>query len=100
MLSALSVPALALLISVPAIPGLHFPGFSVKHRTVAAPDTIPPPWKPASMLALEDKFVLGAISPLLQQANGQGHIQLPGDIQQLRIAVYPDSGEISVVPEL
>ena len=87
MLSALSGPALALLISLPGIPGFHFPGFSVKHRTAAPRDTIPPPWKPASMLALEDQFVLGFVAPILAQANGMGHLQISGDTRQLQIAV-------------
>src|SRR5207249_5739927 len=103
MLSALGVPALALLISVPnipGIPGLHFPGFRVKHHVSAPADTIPPPWKSASMLALEDQFVIGAISPMLDKANGQGRIQMTNDVRQFQVAVDPDSGTVTVVPQL
>ncbi|TMQ70829.1 MAG: hypothetical protein E6K80_07300 [Candidatus Eisenbacteria bacterium] len=52
------------------------------------------------MLALEDQFVLGAIRPMLDQANGSGRIQISGDPRQFQISVDPDSGEVSVVPEL
>ena len=70
MLSSLSVAALALLISLPGFPGLKIPGFGMKARRTAVTDTIPTPWKSASLLALENELVMGAVAPTLARAEG------------------------------
>ena len=98
MFSSLSVPALALLISVPGLPGLHLPGFGMKAHKAAAADSIPMPWKPASLLALENELVLGAVAPILARAGG--HIVMTGDTRRYRVQVDPDSGEVSIAQEL
>ena len=97
MLSSLSVPALALLISLPGLPGLNIPGFGLKARRTAATDSIPTPWKPASLLALENELVLGAVAPILARS---GQVVMTGDARRYRIQVEPDSGEVSIVQEL
>src|SRR5439155_702367 len=110
MLSALSGPALALLISLPGIPGFHFPGFSVKHRTAAPRDTIPPPWKPASMLALDDQFVLGFLPKRVQSLLGPGspalnvsgseNIRLAGESNWTNQQIGPLGQKRSLFPSL
>ncbi len=100
MLSLLSVPALALLISLPGLSGFHFPGFRVKSRSVAVQDSIPPTWKTASLLALRDDFVFGDVGLILRQAEGTGRIGFTSDERRFLIAVDPDSGEVTVLPQL
>ncbi len=88
MLTAL--PALLLLIG--------FPHFGLKPRHVASPaDTLPPPWKSSSRLALEDEFVLGRLSRLLPRPAG---LQLRTDPRELRVTMDPDSGTVSVTERL
>ena len=83
MLTAL--PALLLLIG--------FPHFGLKPSRTAFPaDTLPPAWKSASRLALEDQFVLGALRPLRLRGPGLG---LHPDPRSLRVSMAPDSGTVS-----
>ncbi len=88
MLNAL--PALLLLIG--------FPHFGLKPRHVTSPaDTLPPPWKSASRLAIEDEFVLGRLSSL-----GPKWVRLDvrPDPRELRVSMDPDSGTVSVSEHL
>src|SRR5207249_4446168 len=81
------------------IPGLGgLPGFRLKAPRKAAPaDTLPPVWKSASRLALEDQFVFATLPRL--SGNGVA-LRLAADPRQLRVSVDPDSGAISVSPEM
>jgi hypothetical protein len=98
---ALTVPALALLLSFPGISGLpHLPGLGAfKHRTVVVPpDTLPPAWKSASRLALEDQLVLAQLRPL--GPPGTALIVQPyNDPRKLNFSFDSDSSEVVAVPE-
>src|SRR2546425_845552 len=90
MLSTVGATALSLLIG--------FPGFGLKHsHTRAASDTLPPLWKTASLLALEDQFVLGVVGPQILSAHGEAPIKVTNDQRTLDIDVDPDSGEVAAV---
>jgi hypothetical protein len=96
MLTSLTLPALALLISIPGLGKL--PGFRAKPRpSAAAVDTLPPAWKSASRLMLENQFVFGALSMPRTDVAG---IRLGADPRQVRVTVDPDSDVISVAREL
>jgi len=86
MLTAL--PALLLLIG--------FPHFGLKPSRVVSPaDSLPPPWKSASRLALEDRFVLGSLRPLVLHGPS---LRLYQDPRSLHVTVAPDSGTVSTAP--
>ncbi len=88
MLTAL--PALLLLIG--------FPHFGLKPSRTASPaDSLPPAWKSASRLALEDQFVLGVLRPLRLRPPG---LRLSPDPRSLRVTMDPDSGTVSTSPRL
>jgi hypothetical protein len=88
MLTAL--PALLLLIG--------FPHFGLKPSRTASPaDSLPPAWKTASRLALEDQFVLGTLRPLRLHPPG---LRLNPDPRSLRVTMDPDSGTVSTSPRL
>ena len=96
MLTSLTVPVLTLLISIPGLGGL--PGFRVRMPHKPAPaDTLPPAWKPASRLALENEFVFATLPRL---GGGAVALKLESDPRRLRVNLDPDSGAISVVPEM
>src|SRR5258705_13912930 len=64
MLTALTLPALAILIGFPGLPGLptKMPRLRLhKTHTQTAADSLPPTWKSASRLALEDQFVVAGL---------------------------------------
>src|SRR5437867_1736012 len=97
MLTSLSLPALAtLLINIPGLG--HLPGFKVKlpHKP-AFVDTLPPAWKPASRLALENRFVLARLAPL---GPSPVALKLLSDPRQLDVALDSDSGAVSAVARL
>jgi hypothetical protein len=88
MLTAL--PALFLLIGLP-----HF---GLKPRVPASPaDSLPPPWKSVSRLALEDQFVRGRLRPLRLRGAG---LELRLDPRALRVTMNPDSGTVSTCERL
>ncbi len=88
MLTAL--PALLLFIG--------FPHFGLKPSRPASPaDSLPPAWKSASRLALEDQFVLGALRPLRLRSPG---LRLNLDPRSLRVTMDPDSGTVSTSTRL
>ncbi len=90
MLTTLSLPALAFLIS--------FPGFGLRHSREAFPaDTLPPPWKPVSRLMLENQFVFSALPDLRRGPVG---LKLTYDPRQLHVSVDPDSGTLRSVTEM
>ncbi|MBI5711756.1 MAG: cell surface protein SprA [Candidatus Eisenbacteria bacterium] len=85
-----SLPALIVLIGLP-----HF-GFRGAHPPAPA-DTLPPAWKAASRLALEDQFVKGGLRPLVR---GPVALRLNPDPRALRVTVDPDSGTVVSVTQL
>jgi motility/secretion related protein SprA len=94
----LTLPLVGLLLAFPGIPGL--PGLSkirLPRKPAAALDSLPPAWKPASRLALEDRFVIAGLPPL-----GQGVVgfKLGYDPRRLRVRLDPDSGTVSVAAEV
>ncbi len=96
---ALTLPLVGLLIGLPGIPGI--PGLSKKlpklrlpHKAVV--DTIPPVWKPHSLLVLENQFVFAALPRIGARAPA---FKLTNDPRRLQITVDPDSGTVSAVTE-
>ena len=88
MLTAL--PALLFLIG--------FPHFGLKPSRTAFPaDSLPPAWKSASRLVLEDQFVLGALRPLRLRPPG---LRLSPDPRSLRVTMDPDSAMVSTSTRL
>ena len=88
MLTAL--PALLLLIG--------FPHFGLKpHRLASPADSLPPAWKSASRLALEDDFVLGTLRPL--RLRGPALLLRP-DPRTMQVTMDPDSGTVTTSPHL
>src|SRR5947209_2594611 len=87
MLATLALRALVVLIS---FPGLSHFGF---HRHKPAPrDTIPPTWKPATRLALEDQFVRRSLLPLNPRPVS---LHMVGDPRSYFVQINPDSGTIT-----
>jgi Motility related/secretion protein len=78
-------PVLAMLFS--------FPGFGLKHPAPSPADSLPPPWKSASQLAIEDSLVFASLPPLvphgpsLKLGNGT-------DPRLIHITYEPDSSVI------
>src|SRR5438132_10362556 len=99
MLTSLTLPALAVLIGFPfGIPIGKLSNPFARHPHVAtAADTLPPLWKPASRLALEDQFVLATLRPLGPRTSG---LKLQQDPRQLSVGFDPDSATVSAVAEL
>lgn len=88
----LTVQALVLLIS--------FPWFGAKKQAEPAPvDTLPPPWKPAPELALEDSFLLPRLAPLVPTGPGLQYRQ-QFDPRKLTIDFVPDSGAVRYATEV
>ncbi|MEO5989973.1 MAG: hypothetical protein ABIU54_06050, partial [Candidatus Eisenbacteria bacterium] len=96
MITTLTVPTLAVLMALSGIPGLNaLPGLRGSHRVKVvrtAADSLPPPWKTASKLALENLFVRAGLPPL---APAGTPVQLSPslDPRKLRVGLDPKSGE-------
>jgi len=98
MFLALTLPLVGLLISIPGIPGLgrpKLPHLRMPHKAVV--DTIPPVWKPYSLLAVEDAYVFAALPALGPKT---ASFKITNDPRQLDVSVDTDSGTVSAVPEL
>lgn len=91
-----SLPLVGLLISIPGIPGLGSKLPKLRLPQKAATDTIPPTWKPASLLAVEDAYVFATLPPLGPKL---GVLKVANDPRRLQLGVDPDSGTVSIVPE-
>ena len=98
MLSALTLPLVAVLLALPGIP--HIPGLPnfgmkdlnrLRHKTAAPLDSLPPAWKNASLLALEDQFVQAALPDLAPEPVGMA---INPDPRQLRVSFDPDSSVV------
>jgi hypothetical protein len=98
MLNSVAFQALALLISLPGLGSFH--GFHV-HRTksAAVADTIPPRWKPASRLALENQFVFASL-PVLGANSFGSKLKIQTDPRAVRVDFDADSGAVSSVVEM
>jgi len=83
------LPALVVLIS---LKGLPFFGSHHAAATPAVVDSLPPPWRPVSRLALENDFVLAALPPIVL---ARGGMKLSSDPRTLQVSVDADSGLIS-----
>ncbi|MEK7824764.1 MAG: cell surface protein SprA [Candidatus Eisenbacteria bacterium] len=93
---ALTLPLVGLLIGLPGIPGFSkLPKLRLPRKAVV--DTIPPVWKPYSLLALEDEFVFAALPPIGPRG---ARLKITNDPRRLQISVDPDSGTVSAVPEM
>ncbi|HEY3215916.1 MAG TPA: hypothetical protein VGK93_05445, partial [Candidatus Eisenbacteria bacterium] len=99
---------LLVLLGLPQLPGLpHIPGLPKswsdikKHlpKHVAPLDSLPPAWKPASRLALEDQFVKSSLTvPSL--VRGPIAFRVSDDPRRVRIRLDPDSGSVTYATEL
>lgn len=95
MLASLTLPALAFLMGISGIPGLNaLPGLKKAIRSKPQPtaaDSLPPPWRSASRLAVEHDFLKPGLPPL--GARGLGLTVSPTlDPRRLKVRVDPDSG--------
>src|SRR5262245_27319557 len=87
----------SLLISFPGLPGIPWKaGLKALRRHPAVVDTLPPAWKPASRLALEDQFVRASLPSLVPRPIG---LKTTYDPRQLRVGFDPDSGAVSATAE-
>src|SRR5438874_1557636 len=92
-----TLPLASLLIGLPGIPGLptKLPKLHLPHK--AATDTIPPVWKPYSLLAVEDQYVFATLPPLGPR---NAALKVASDPRRLEVALDADSGSVSIVPEI
>jgi hypothetical protein len=98
MLISLSLPVLVLAGGLTGVPGLNWlKGFKLRRPPPPPADTLPPAWKTPSRLALENQLLQGILPPL---SGGPAGLKLQSDPRRLRVAMNPDSGTVSVVPEL
>src|SRR2546428_11943312 len=67
-----------------------------RHARPTAADSLPPPWRTASRLALENQFVLAEL-PVLTPAGSS--LRLNSDPRELHVEVDPDSGTLRTAPE-
>jgi motility/secretion related protein SprA len=96
MLIALTLPLVGLLIGLPGIPGFSkLSKLRLPHKAVV--DTIPPVWKPYSLLALEDQFVFAALPPVPART---ARFKVNNDPRRLQVSVDADSGTVSAFQEL
>src|SRR6267143_2193128 len=96
MLIALTLPLVGLLIGLPGIPGFSkLSKLRLPHKAVV--DTIPPVWKPYSLLALENRFVFAALPPVTART---ARFKVNNDPRRLQVSVDADSGTLSAFQEL
>ncbi len=90
MANPVHLPTLLLLAALPGF--LHFGGGrrGPEHVPTAA-DSLPPPWKSASRLSLENRFVQAGLPTLRSTPYGL-RVDPTSDRRQLKVAVEPDSG--------
>ena len=96
MFLALTLPLVGLLIGLPGIPGFsRLAKLRLPHKAVV--DTLPPVWKSYSRLALEDEFVFATL-PRIEARSAR--LVMTNDQRRFQVSVDPDSGTLSVVPEM
>ena len=86
-----TVHALALLYTLPGL-GLF------RHAHPAPPDTIPPRWNNASIVALSDSLVFPTLPPVGDSQGPRLTLQPNNDPRRLRVAFDPDSGAVTTQP--
>lgn len=89
----LTLHALVLLAGLP-----HF-GFG-PIRPAAPPDSVPPAWKPASVLAIENSFVQTSLLPSLTLWPPSRGLRISNDPRELHVLMNPDSGTVSTRVEI
>ena len=103
MLTTLTLPALGLLMALSGLPGLKaLPGLKglTRHKLVlTAADSLPPPWRPASRLAI-DRLIVRPGLPRFGQLPGQLTINSMFDPRRVQILVDPDSGSYTSAVEV
>ena len=67
-----------------------------RHTRPAAADSLPPPWRNSSRLALENQFVLAELPVLTPRG---ASLRLSADPRVLHVEMDPDSATLSTVPE-
>ena len=99
----LALPLIGLLLAFPGLPHLPgLPGAGLKElrklrQGKAAPlDSLPPAWRPASRLALENQFLRAALAPLGPAPVG---LKLNPDPRKVEVSLDPDSGTVRYVTE-
>lgn len=98
MLTTLTLPTLAVLMALSGIPGLNaLPGLRGANRVKVvrtAADSLPPPWKPSSRLALENLFVRTGMPPLAP-ATAPVKLSPTLDPRKLRVGLDPVTGDFT-----
>src|SRR5262245_15361309 len=91
------LPLVGFLIGLPGIPGLpsKLPKLRMPHK--AATDSIPPVWKPYSLLSVEDSYVFASLPPIGPE---NAALKVATDPRRLSVTLDADSGNVSVVPEM
>jgi Motility related/secretion protein len=91
-----------LLINIPGLGNVPLPRFGAKRAQPTAADSLPPTWRHASRLALENHFVDGRLAPLDTGESNLGYtrLQLLADPRSLHIDVDPDSGTVATTAAL
>src|SRR5438876_1209620 len=91
--------SVALFINVPFLGNVDFHRLwrSARRPHATAADSLPPPWRNASRLALENHFVLAELPDLTPDGSS---IRVNGDPRTLHVEVDPDSGTLRTSPEL
>ena len=98
MLLSLTLPALVLAGGISGIPGLNWlKGFKLRRPPPPPADTIPPAWRTPSRLALENHLLRASLPSITP---GPAGLKVKGDPRTLRVGMDPDSGTVSVVPEM
>src|SRR5262245_3967793 len=96
------LPLVGLLIGIPSLPAI--PGVSaglkglkkLRHGKAAPLDSLPPAWRPASRLALENQFIRAGLRPLGPSPVG---LKLNPDPRKLDVSVDPDAGTVRYATE-
>src|SRR5262245_14420480 len=100
MFLSITLPLVGLLIGLPGLPGISLPGMKdlkkLRQGKAAPLDSLPPAWKPASRLALENQFVLARLQPLGPRPVA---LKMSQDPRQMRVAFDPDPAAVRFVTE-
>src|SRR5436190_13790852 len=88
--------SVALLVNVPFFGKVDVRRLLRSHHRPTAADSLPPPWRHASMLALENQFVLAELPDLTPPG---ASLSLTVDPRDLHVSVDPDSGTLTIAPE-
>ena len=99
----LALPLIGLLLAFPGLP--HIPGLpgaglkelkKLRQGKAALLDSLPPAWRPASRLALENQFVRAVLRPVGPAPVG---LKLNPDPRKVDVSFDPDSGVVRYATE-